>query len=648
MPDPPRAPIDDAFARYFLNPDTGELYDEGRYEAQPCRCFDCVRERAVRSDNEYLALQERMARENSQKRRASGSNAARDEKEKTKTKAQAQAQAQAKAKKDKAESELLCDLGCGRDLLKAMMNRCRFCYEDMREKGKDDRRNALRRAFRDKEMGKDVGKIIDMLRWFTKESILLWFDTWSCVAFEEGSVEVFEFLMQEYSRRKKLDAERDEQCQTVFAAQILLRYTEGKLTFGVVTPIGPYPRNVFQFIKLIGPKWKYWYDKDPTKFTVNIHHDYPVGLRKFVYLVTREMCEREPYHTEDEVLDIWKWLESQEVLKDEGVKHEEVSKHNYLADESWLGGMQLAFRYAKPRLFRMFFDEFCRYKLDRDSWSQEDCASAVFAYMGHWLHEFSPCVLDISIASTFRKKNTKKRMVESQRLLDFVEPLSKFANEKSLETFASRVIRKLTQRIRKTSDFSNVQKRMKSLFDTICLIHKRGIKFQKDDMHDAVNSNCRPLVAFLKEEAGIEFGESAWNYLETAALNLNIDLFEYLIEHGAAGPPNKPNIERLKEVVIYACEVSSKVYEDGVEWILEFVELIEDLNDTSEEDKVNLRRIHDLFEEHKESMPEGVYVGVMTYLQRLHNESDDVREDEQFRDAINRVLRDRFGYNFAF
>lgn len=128
--------------------------------------------------------------------------------------------------------------------------------------------------------------------------------------------------------------------------------------------------------------------------------------------------------------------------------------------------------------------------------------------------------------------------------------------------------------------------------------------------------------------------------------HLNLDMLKYIVEHGYK---EYPDIVRLmKEQLIEAVDNGEMIMEmlendeeNAFTEVEKFIIYFETLDTVANEDKKHINALYEIVEEHKTSLSEGVFIGVMKYLQRQHDKAAENTKDHLLRNEIDGILSER-------
>ena len=181
--------------------------------------------------------------------------------------------------------------------------------------------------------------------------------------------------------------------------------------------------------------------------------------------------------------------------------------------------------------------------------------------------------------------------------------------------------------------------------------------FTEAHMQIAVRNKDVTGVAFLRDKVGLPFFiDAVEDHLVESVRGLNVDWFELVATFAIATPQCNFTTMKLKQVFIetlgHADEVRyGLLNDDDLDTIDDFVDFLCGLpDDSNREDRTHLRAISDLFDEHKETIPDGKYLGVMRYVQHLYNQLGDRDGGEtELRLAVEQILESgREDFHHAF
>lgn len=622
---------DEVFMRFFRDMEERRvLYDidyadmcdcpECEAERAVCDCEECEAERADMCDcpecragripREVLAYSPKY--EPKRPRAGTGKGARKGKGSTSGEAASSEVAETSKATKTSSASECPRDRKC-KSRWDAFQNRCAVCARRMKE----SKGGTLWLAYRSKAYVKDTtNKILEMLSWASTEKLyvrisLKWFDA----AFMEGDAVVFINLMEAHARgianttqgRSARKVEKYLMEKSKMAEELINRYFEKPGSARKVQ----FPPNLLPFIDFLIQSYVTSDPREAETKTIFFLEGYGVQISRAIFR------NRDSYRTEEEVVEVWRLLDK---YKAESAESNDV----------WglLKGAEMAFKFGILSLFERFCTEIMKVSIQAD---QKEVVFSILYRLARSLGDFAPGCFPEQSAG----EHTPCKYFEAVK--------SRLKDEEDFHSIRNLFVESIIRLI-STATRGGIAERWG--FEILDWMRQAKFKFDNRHMDIAFTCLSESVVTYFHEVAGVGFGDHAWYYMQKTMEGLRISMFDYLIEKGAIG--EKPDVDRLKTLLLDMCEngqnIKRIVFDEDVEERLAlFVEAIEQLTDASEEDKETLRHIHDLFDEHKESMSEGVYIKVMQFIQRAHDEAEDVREDDELRRKIEQVIADRLG-----
>ena len=127
---------------------------------------------------------------------------------------------------------------------------------------------------------------------------------------------------------------------------------------------------------------------------------------------------------------------------------------------------------------------------------------------------------------------------------------------------------------------------------------------------------------------------------------LNLHMLKHVVEHGYKEYPGIVHLMKQRFIeVVDTGELILDWLEDDEDYafteIEKFIIYFETLDNVENDDKKHINALYEIVEEHKTSLSEGVFIGVMKYLQRQHDKATEIAPDNLLRRAINDIVSDR-------